>query len=1569
MCAAHTGASHQLSSTNGDQAGTYRLSSAAAQQLKRVAGDIPDSNLAVVLAAVSAAFARLRGAREVSVDVSTSVTIAWDAARTIREHLLYVRERLIESRSRPPAAPVSTPHATLSFDAVTSGGQAILPVRLLADRQDCLSSTVHLQLILGADGPALRITSDSGDDFRLGAAIDRFLSAMAAPSTPCSAVELLSEEELEELDRGARGAIRDIPKATIHGRFQECAARHPANLAVSDGTVQLTYGDLDEWSDRVAGRLRRDYGIRPGMRVGVLLDSSPAQVIAALAAWKAGAIYLPLSAEWPQARLDAILKSAAPAVVVCGKERDGRSTGQTPVLELDLSAAGDRPDSSPATLSPDAAAYLLYTSGSTGEPKGVSVSHDSLVHMALDQIRFLGVTERDRVLQVFSPVFDASLLNVTLALFSGAALITASRHERVNGAELSALAARTGVTVAAFVPSAFEALEGCALESVRTLVFGGEALTAATLRRVGRGKRIVNSYGATETAVCACAGDVSGGSDAEQAPIGRAIANTWVGLVNESGALVPDGCVGEIAVAGRGLAQGYWDDPELTAAKFIPHPTAPGGRIYRTGDLGRRSEDGSIEFLGRGDRQVKVRGFRVELAEIEAALLRITGVQRAHAELLAGELIAWVAAEGLDGAGIRSQLSLQLPPHMVPGRIFVVKRWPLNANGKTDVAALRSGLAATPPGSAEGARSPLQAQIRDVWRAVLGREQIGIDDDFFALGGDSLKAIRLLARVQSELGLELRLSEFFTAPTIARMIERSASGHAGYGPALPRAMAGPSYPASFAQEGMVLLHRHGTPGPSFHMPRAYHLIGALDTGRLRHALQLLVDRHESLRTRFVANTGTVTQEIEPEAAIHIEETDLRGEVRSPEMLQGALTAAVDRPFDLADPLKIRAHLFRVADDEHVLLLTLHHIIADGWSVHLLLEELRSLYDGQPAGAALTHGYRDFAVWQRGYVDSERGRQDRQYWSGRLAGLTERTELAPDLPRPRSRKYQSGVVRRTIARDRLEQLRSFAGGHRVSLFTVLVTAGKVLLRRLGCGDDIPVGTPAIGRFFPETESLAGNFLNMLVLRDRIGGDASAAELLPRIQSTILEALDHQAYPFDLLALDAPGGRLFNMEMDYHPAEMRGKPGDLGLSGVRSERFPSSFGNAGKFDLDVLFTEDANGLELELFYDAELFLESTAGVLADELLRTIDFVVAEPDQPVSMLAPIERASVPGSTDARRARLAAVRERSRATRPAVRVTETHEAVPAIVEWEGEPESGMRWLGEQREQVGQLLGRHGGVLLRGFGVDSVDAFSALLEACGQEPIPYRERSSPRHTLGANVYTSTDHPPDQEIKLHTEHSYAARWPMKIAFACLQPAERGGSTPTADTRRVLAALPDALVERFARLGIGYTRNFGGGLGLDWADAFCTTDRDDVEAYCRANGMTCEWSGEKRLRVTWTRPAVRLHPGTGERVWFNHAYFFNVLSLDPDVREPLLRHGRMEDLPFQTAFGDGTPIDEEAVDCIASALRRETVAEPWRKGDVLLLDNMLRAHGRTAYSGDRLVAVAMSEMHEPLEATA
>jgi amino acid adenylation domain-containing protein len=1471
---------------------------------------------------------------------------------------LYVRERLLESRGRPSAAPVRRPNAVLGFDACDA------------------DESLGLQLIPGPDGPALRITSastDSGADIlRFGAAIDRFLSAMAAPSTRCSTVELLSEAELEGLDRAARGTIQDVPKSTIHGRFQECAARHPANLAVADGTVELTYRELDEWSDSIAGRLQRDYGIAPGTRVGVLLDSSPEQVIAALAAWKAGAVYVPLSAEWPQTRLDSILKSTSPAVVVCGKERGKLSSGQTPILELDLRAAPDRRDSSPASISPDDAAYLLYTSGSTGEPKGVSVSHDSLVNMALDQIRFLGVTERDRVLQVFSHVFDASLLNFTLALFSGAALITASRDVRVNGAELSRLAARSGVTVAAFVPSVFEGIEGCTLESVRTLIFGGEALTAATLRRIGRGKRIINSYGATETAVCTCAWDVPAGLYEEQAPIGGAIANTWVGLVNESGALVPNGCVGEIAVAGRGLAQGYWNDPESTAAKFVPHPTAPGGRIYLTGDRGRRLKDGSIEFLGRTDRQVKVRGFRVELAEIESALLKIGGVRRAHAEMLAGdgsrELIAWVAAEGSDTAAIKAELSRQIPQYMVPGRIVVVQRWPLNANGKTDVAALRSHLAAPPPVFAQGARSPLQAQIRDVWRAVLGREQIGIDDDFFALGGDSLKAIRLLARVQSELGLALRLSDFFTAPTIAEMVERSAGDKAGYGPALPRATSSHSYPTSFAQEGMYLLHRHGTPGSSFHMPCAFRLLGGVDAGRLRHALQLLVNRHESLRTKFVENAGTVAQEIAPAAEIHIEEADLRGS-RSAEMLQSTLAAASERPFDLADPLKIRAHLFLIAADEHVLLLTLHHIIADGWSVHLLLEELRSLYDGRSANVAPTHSYRDFAVWQRLYVDSERGRQDRRYWSDRLSGLMARTELAPDLPRPRSRKYQSGIVRRSISRDGVQRWRSFAGGRRVSLFTVLVTAAKVLLHRLGC-DDIPVGTPAIGRVFRETESLVGNFLNMLVLRDRVGGDATTAELLPRIQSTIVEALDHQAYPFELLARDVPGERLFNVEIDYHPAEMRGNSGDLGLSGLRSERIRSSFSNAGKFDLDVLFTEEGKALELELYYDAELFLEPTAAMLADELLRTIDFVVSEPDQPISTLAPIERASgAPVSTDARRARLAAVRERSRAAGPAVRITERDEASPAIVECEGESEFGVRWLGEQRERVEQLLVRYGGVRLCGFGIESVAAFSTLLDACGQTPIPYRERSSPRHTIGTNVYSSTDHPADQEINLHTEHSYAARWPMKIAFACLQPADRGGATPTADTRRVLAALPDAVVERFSRLGVGYIRNFGGGLGLDWADAFCTTDRAEVEAYCRANGMSCEWLGERRLRVTWTRPAVRRHPGTGQEVWFNHAYFFNVLSLEPDVREPLLRHGRIEDVPFQTVFGDGTPIDQETVDCMASALRRETVVQPWRKGDVLLLDNMLRAHGRTAYSGQRLVAVAMSEMHESLEATA
>ncbi len=1549
-------------------AASCRFSDRCCELLRQIAGDSPDSNFTVVLSAVVAILHRFTGLADVAVEIPGKslqsnrriFSTRFVGGVTMREHLLGVRERLLNTWQNPPeASPQSQPRVALTLQA--RGDETIpIHVQLLLERESGVAVTFD-QERFGADLPK-----------RLLFALDAFISALASPSRICGEIELLSPEELSRLNQTGSGAVRDYPLSTIHGCFQQQTAVTPQRPAIITASEQVSYAQLNDAADTLARRLQFAYRIRKGDRVAILMDSSPLQVLSTLSVLKAGGICVPLSPDWPQLRLDSILKSASPSVVIQSKSSGIVLPVKIQCLELTSFPETLAPTetASPIRVFAGDLAYLIYTSGSTGEPKGVAVSHGSLVNMALDQIQFVGVTLDDRLLQVFAPVFDASWLVLTLALFSGAALVIANRKERTDTCALEGLINHVGPTVAAFVPSAFRTIDVDRLNGIRTLIFGGEPLTGADVERAGRGRRIINSYGATETAVCVCAHDASECEHKSPIPVGVPVANTWVNVIDRNAAPVPVGSIGEIAVAGRALAQGYWNDPLATAEHFTPHPTESGMRLYRTGDRGKRLADGSIHFLDRMDRQLKIRGHRVEPSEIERVILRLPGIVQAYVEARTiatdPELVAYVShTDSADEKTIKTALVRELPDFMTPAHVVIIPTWPLTHNGKTDVRALRAQELAPSSTASHSTRSSLEARLRTIWETILGRGPVGVEDDFFTLGGESLKAMRLLARIRNELGLTCTLSDFFSEPTISGLIAHAESAVIGAPLQLPRAAESSSYPASFAQESMWLLHHHAAPGASYHIPRCYVLKGVLDREALQRALDELVKRHEPLRAGLVHRLDGIVQEIASIDRVQIDDRDLRHKSIEDDTLRCHIREEITRPFVLDQPLKLRAHLFRLTDTTHVLLLTIHHIASDGWSMHLLLQDLSGLYVGR-SFPTLSHNYRDFVLWQREYVSSAKGQADRDYWRSRLNGLSARARLPADLPRKRDKKFASAVVRRHISRVDADALRSFAGTHHGSVFAVLVATLKMLLHDIGCGEDIAVGAPAPVRLFPETEQVAGLFLNMLVLRDRVADGMSISELLPNVQATINGALDHQAYPFELVA-PQEARPLFDVEIDFRPAEMEGNPYDLRLAGLDTHPFHTGFENAGKFDLDFLFTEQPDGITLHLYFDKELFLATTADRLADNMLRMLERVRTETDFKAS-----SHPSPSRNTLARRARLAGVRERSQAAvHGPVRVVEPEASsrMPASVELNGPVTNGEQWLRDNRQNLNDLLKRYGGIVFRGFQVDTVQAFSTFLQTSGQSPISYEERSSRRHSIGANVYTSTDHPADQDIRLHTEHSYAARWPMRIAFACLQPAAHGGATPTADTRRVLAALRDKVVAQFRELGVAYVRNFGSGLGLDWPEAFGTHNTEEVERYCASNDMQCQWLSTKRLRVQWRRPALRRHPETGEWVWFNHAYFFNVLSLDSALRDSLLKYGRADDLPFQTYYGDGSPIEKECVEAIESALQGETHNELWRKGDVLLLDNMLRAHGRTAYSGERLIAVAMSDIYESKGASA
>ncbi|XVV09975.1 non-ribosomal peptide synthase/polyketide synthase [Actinoplanes sp. CA-131856] len=1062
---------------------------------------------------------------------------------------------------------------------------------------------------------------------RLVAWLARVLDVVtAAPERRLHDIEILGPDERSLILHDWNSTAAPVGAATALELFGRRVAGTPEAIAVLGDGTELSYAELDARANQVAHHLR-GRGIGAESVVGLGVPRGADMVVAILAVWKAGAAYLPIDVRMPADRVAFMLADSRAAALLGPEEvLDDLPVGRVPLIAIDDPAVARHPATAPAvTADPQALAYVIYTSGSTGVPKGVALTHAGAVNLAVAQIERFAVSAGSRVLQFASIGFDAATSEVLMALCSGASLVVAPVDQLVD------VVRRHGVTHATLPPALLGVLDPAEV-SLSTVVSAGEALDQLSLDRWAPGRRLINAYGPTEVTVCASMSQPLAAGD--EPVIGEPIANAQVYVLDDTLAPVPAGVVGELYVAGAGLARGYVGRPGLTAGRFVASPFGTGERLYRTGDRVRWTAEGQLAFVGRTDEQVKIRGFRVEPGEIEQVLLSHPEVSQVAVLARDDRLVAYVVGE-VSGEQLRAGAERRLPDYMVPSAFVALPELPLTRNGKLDRAALPA-----PDVDAGAGRAPMSVReelLCAAFAEVLGVDAVSADDSFFALGGHSLLAVRLVSRIRALLGVEIEMRVLFERPTPA---ELAAADTDEARPAL-RAGARPDrVPLSFAQRRLWFLTQLEGPSAKYNTPLVMRLSGAVDPAALDAALRDVIARHESLRTVFPAVDGEPYQHVLDAGRIGWQ---LPSVEVTPDELPAAVVRAAGHAFDLAAETPIRAWLFRAGPDEQVLVLVVHHIASDGWSAAPLGRDLSVAYAARSRGEAprfepLPVQYADYALWQRDLLGDDRLSQQAGYWREALAGAPEELALPADRPRPAVAGHRGHRVPLRVPAEVHRRLTQLARSEGVTTFMAVQAALAVLLSRLGAGDDIPVGSAVAGRTDEALNDLVGFFVNTLVIRTDLSGDPEFRQVLGRVRETTLGALANQDVPFERLVEELAPTRslarhpLFQVMLTVQNNERA----TVELPGARggSSLLDDGFATAATFDLDVVITEafDAEGrpagLRGGLTASLDLFDPATAERLATWLTRVLDVVTAAPGtrlRDVEVLDAAERAQL--------------------------------------------------------------------------------------------------------------------------------------------------------------------------------------------------------------------------------------------------------------------------------------------------------------------------------------------------------
>ncbi|MFD2168564.1 non-ribosomal peptide synthase/polyketide synthase [Tumebacillus lipolyticus] len=1151
-------------------------------------------------------------------------------------------------------------HSILVFENYPMDQEVAASAELTGELQITDMSTAelsHYPLTVGASPGrqlALKIAydrtryDDSTIDLLHGHLLAILTDLLATPGQRVQDVRMMTAAEQELLSAWSDAELLSPPAWSAHQRFAVQAAQTPERIAILSSTESLTYRELNARSNRLAHHLR---SLRAGVDqpVALYVERSLDLVVSLLAIWKAGAGYLPLDTEHPSERLTMILADAKPTLLITQSHLLAKlpaSQAQVVCLDTEREAIANRPSTDPVdSTSPHDLAYMIYTSGSTGRPKAVMVEHHSLASVLQASQERFGFAETDVMPWIASAAFDIALFELINPLLTGGTSVVLSREQVLDLPKLTA--SLSEFTMLHTVPSLMrrivetveeQGVDPARFANMRTLFIGGDAVPPDLLEKmqtVFRQADIHVLYGPTEGTIICSHHQVTRGASLEKFYIGQRLPHVHLRICDPQGRTVPIGMSGELYIGGHGVTRGYYQQPELTMEKYVARD---GERWYRTGDLARCVIDGTIEFLGRLDNQVKIRGFRIELGEVETALHAVEGVKEAVVVALtapSGEkrLVAYIvpeAGETITSAQLRNALQARLPDYMIPSAFLSLDRLPLNPNGKVDRRALPVPEAVAQAGQEVALCTPAQEMIIGIWAELLGRSEIGPQENFFEAGGHSLLVTQVISRINELFGIEMQLRTLFEAPTVVELAaaaERLQNDRQSLSaPPIKQINRDGHLPLSFAQQRLWIVE-HLTPGTSiYNMPFAVRLQGQLNSAALKRTLDEIISRHETLRTSFADEAGRAVQIIHPPKPLSLTLIDLTAKA-PPErerIAQQEIETAANTPFDLSQGQLIRARLLQLDDAEHILIVVLHHIVADGWSMGVFMQELSALYRAfsseQPSPLpAMQIQYADFAAWQREWLQGDVYDAQLSYWKTQLTGELPTLQLPTDRPHPRVQTHRGAHFSFRVDRETALGLKKLSRRLGATLFMTLLSAYQTLLARLSGQEDIVVGTPIAGRNRHETENLIGFFVNTLVLRTDLSGNPSFEELLARVRETALGAYAHQDLPFERLVEEIQPTRdtsrtplfqtLFNVQQ-------YGAGASFELIGLDLQPFEIAHHTV-KFDLELSMEEREEMISGRFNYNTDLFDQSTIARMSAQFLTLLQAIELDPTRPVTDL----------------------------------------------------------------------------------------------------------------------------------------------------------------------------------------------------------------------------------------------------------------------------------------------------------------------------------------------------------------